>query len=230
MEASEQINASTLLVTLRSRDANQLIAFQPGQYAAISFFKGGRPTPARCFSIVSSPTEQEILQFSMRTRGPFTRGLSAAQIGDVVDVRGPFGCFVLDIARYTDVVLLAGRIGITPFMSVASFATSIQATKRIALLYSCTTQDDMHTSKTSPGANRRRTTSIELQAPGSFRFASHPDVIGKLLNVSLGGAACSMSQRLPNGMITEVTIALPNGENVSFVAMAVHSRKYILQK
>ncbi len=120
-----------------------MLAHQPGQYAAFSFSRKYRPTPARCFSIVSSPTEQGVLQFSMRVRGHFTRAVDGLQKGDIVKVRGPFGGFVLDASRDRDVVLLAGGIGITPFMSMVRYAASIHSTSKIALVYSCASQEDV---------------------------------------------------------------------------------------
>ncbi|USN96068.1 MAG: hypothetical protein H6797_03245 [Candidatus Nomurabacteria bacterium] len=142
VEDAEQITASTLLLSLKSKDKFPF-TFQPGQYAAISFSHNFRPTPARCFSIVSSPTQQETLQFSMRTRGRFTTALSKVKKGDIVKVRGPFGGFVFDAERDKDVVLLAGGIGITPFMSMVRFASTIHADCDIVLVYSCASQDDV---------------------------------------------------------------------------------------
>ncbi len=87
--AVDQITASTLLVTLQGDDDHPPLSFQPGQYAAISYIRKHRPSIARCFSIVSSPTQQGMLQFSMRTRGHFTHSLTGLKPGDAVQVRGP---------------------------------------------------------------------------------------------------------------------------------------------
>jgi ferredoxin-NADP reductase len=144
VEKNEPLTESTILLTLR-KDPNEqkLFSFQPGQYAAISFKRRRRPTPARCFSIVSSPTDQAILQFSMRTRGHFTSAVKNLMPNDEVKVRGPFGGFVYDTARDNNAVFLAGGIGITPFISMARFASQTQLANRITLLYSCQNQDDI---------------------------------------------------------------------------------------
>lgn len=143
VQSTEQITPSTLLITLKSDDVGSPFAFQPGQYAVINFYRHHRPSVVRCFSIVSSPTEQGLLQFSMRTKGHYTKALSRLQRGDMVDVRGPFGGFVLDTQQNSHVVLLAGGIGITPFMSMVRFAAVTNAKTNIELIYSCQNQDDI---------------------------------------------------------------------------------------
>lgn len=138
-----KITPSTLLLTLQRDEAERPIAFQPGQYAAIAYEKRGKLSHARCFSIVSSPTDQHLLQFSMRIRGRYTTALSNLQKGDLVDVSGPFGGFVFDVTRDKKAVFIAGGIGITPFMSMLRYLSTLDADNDISLLYSCATQDDI---------------------------------------------------------------------------------------
>lgn len=143
VQGVDQITPTTLLLTLKSKQDGSPFAFQPGQYAVINFYKKYRPSVVRCFSIVSSPTEQEILQFSMRTKGRFTKALTRLKPGDNVDVRGPYGGFVFSTERDSRAVFLAGGIGITPFMSMVRYAAVTQAPNKIDLIYSCQTQDDV---------------------------------------------------------------------------------------
>ncbi|MFA5003829.1 MAG: FAD-dependent oxidoreductase [Candidatus Saccharimonadales bacterium] len=143
VENLEQITPSTILLTLRINDGEPAFGYHSGQYAAIGFYKGGRPTPMRCFSIVTSPTQPGILQFSMRARGHFTRGLANLKQGDKVKVAGPYGGFVMTNPRDLETLFLAGGIGITPFMSMVRFAASEKLQNNIKLLYSCQSQDDI---------------------------------------------------------------------------------------
>lgn len=140
---STKITPSTLLLTLQRDDTERPIAFQPGQYAAISYEKRGKLSTARCFSIVSSPTDQHTLQFSMRVRGHFTTALSNLQKGDIVDVSGPYGGFVFDTSNDKKAIFMAGGIGITPFMSIMRYLSALHADNEVTLLYSCSTQDDV---------------------------------------------------------------------------------------
>ncbi|HET8991494.1 MAG TPA: FAD-dependent oxidoreductase [Candidatus Saccharimonadales bacterium] len=143
VEESTKITPSTLLLTLSRDESERPLAFQPGQYAAISYEKRGKPSAARCFSIVSSPTDQHTLQFSMRVRGRFTNAITKLKPGDIVDVYGPFGGFVFDMTSDKRAVFIAGGIGITPFMSILRYLRALNATNEVTLLYSCATQDDI---------------------------------------------------------------------------------------
>ncbi len=143
VKESTKITPSTLLLTLKRDEIERPIAFQPGQYAAISYEKRGKPSTARCFSIVSSPTDQHILQFSMRVRGRFTTALSNLQSGDLVQVSGPFGGFVFDTDNDKSAVFMAGGIGITPFMSMMRYLNALNSSNKVTLLYSCAAQDDV---------------------------------------------------------------------------------------
>ena len=139
----ERITPSTLLLTLHLKDGEAAFSHHAGQYAAISFTRHGRPTPMRCFSIVSAPYEENILQFSMRARGHFTKGIAELTPGSTVTVEGPFGGFVMTNPRDLKTIFLAGGIGITPFMSMVRQANEQSYQNEICLFYSCANQDDV---------------------------------------------------------------------------------------
>ncbi|HSX31017.1 MAG TPA: FAD-dependent oxidoreductase [Candidatus Saccharimonadales bacterium] len=124
-----------LVLTLAPKTVRDHMSFVPGQYAAISFWRSGRPTPMRCFSIASTSLSG-VLQFAMRVRGGFTHAVAELRAGDAVRVQGPFGDFTIDPEHDTRVVMLAGGIGITPFMSMLRDATERSARLPITLLYS----------------------------------------------------------------------------------------------
>lgn len=139
---NQKITPSTLLITLKNIEGRSFL-FEPGQYAAINGFRGKRPMPIRCFSIVSSPTENELLQFSMRIRGKFTHALANLKPGERVHVQGPYGGFVLGQNQHKKIVMLAGGIGITPFISMIRYAALLQTDTPMQLLYSVASQDDV---------------------------------------------------------------------------------------
>ena len=108
--------------------------FYGGQYAAFSFKRFGRRTPARCFSLASSPTDK-VVRLAMRISGKFTRAATHLKPGDTVYLQGPYGNFVLD-QDDTGIVMLACGIGITPFLSMIRLATSIKLNTPMTLVYS----------------------------------------------------------------------------------------------
>ena len=142
VERAEFLTPTVFGLRLVSAGGGKLLSFQPGQYAAISFVHRRRPTVVRCFSIASSPTEQNVLEFGIRVGGKFTKALTTIQPGTRVRVRGPFGNFVLDSMRHSRVVMLAGGIGITPFMSMLRFAAITGLTNDLKLVYSIRSATD----------------------------------------------------------------------------------------
>ncbi len=143
VETVEKNTPSTLLVTLKSDEPDHVFGFLPGQYVAMSFLRHGRSTPARCFSVVSSPTDPEHIQLSTRIKGRFTTALSKIQPGADVSIRGPYGSFVFDADKHHKLVMLAGGIGITPFISIIRYATRLHLPNKMVLLFSCQTDSDV---------------------------------------------------------------------------------------
>ncbi|HEX7483619.1 MAG TPA: FAD-binding oxidoreductase [Candidatus Saccharimonadales bacterium] len=138
-------NASptTAVYTLHNTDPDRPLPYQPGQYATMSFMRNGRPTPARCFSIASSPTEQHVLQFAMRIKGRYTQAVTKhVQPGDKLTIGGPFGSFIFNAERDRAAVFMAGGIGIAPFMSMIRYATRLGLDNEIVLLYGSRSQAD----------------------------------------------------------------------------------------
>ncbi len=142
--SNTQLTSSSNLITLEADEKDLGFNFKAGQYAAINFFGDDhRPTVARCFSIVSSPGDKGVLQFSMRNSGKFTRALTQIVKGDSVYVRGPFGGFTFDESSTQPAIFMAGGIGITPFISIIRNLTETKAANKVTLVYSCRNQDDV---------------------------------------------------------------------------------------
>src|SRR5665213_1716250 len=134
--SSQMSTESTLELFLHSNNKRlrRTLSYEPGQYAAISFMHNNRPTPARCFSITSSPTEQGLLQFGIRVHGNFTKTAMQSLIpGSKVIIEGPFGNFVFNAERDRSALMLAGGIGITPFISMLRYAARLQLPNDILL-------------------------------------------------------------------------------------------------
>jgi ferredoxin-NADP reductase len=87
------------------------------------------------FSIVSAPHERELVVATRMRDSAFKNALSRLPIGGAAEVDGPFGSLTLHNKRDRAAVLVAGGIGITPFMSMLRHAAHIAPQQRLVLLY-----------------------------------------------------------------------------------------------
>ncbi len=113
------------------------IEFKPGQYVSI-FLEGEKPAP---FSIVNSPVEKEIVELGVEIIGNVTKKMSEMIIGERVQIKGPFGRFV--VGEEKKFCMLAGGIGVTPFISMMRWVRDFETDKSSVLFYSCKTKDHM---------------------------------------------------------------------------------------
>jgi len=137
------IEKNILHLSLSPIKPGDRLIFLPGQYATISFTGyNGRPSPARCFSIVSAPGTP-LLEFAIRIQGQFTKTLSRLPAGEIISLQGPFGEFVINTRADKGIILLAGGIGITPFISMIRAASQAQFPVPLTLLFGCKNQEDI---------------------------------------------------------------------------------------
>jgi ferredoxin-NADP reductase len=88
------------------------------------------------FSIVAAPHETELM-FATRMRdSAFKRALATLPLGTELSIDGPFGSLTLHKKAERAAVLIAGGIGITPFMSMIRHAVHTRSSQPLALLYS----------------------------------------------------------------------------------------------
>ncbi|MBW4061975.1 FAD-dependent oxidoreductase [Candidatus Saccharibacteria bacterium] len=124
------------VVRLAPTSGNALTAFEPGQYVAVSYYRSGRPSPVRCFSLLSVANARGELELGMRTGGLFTTAFTKLAPGDMVSVQGPFGSFTAERNDPSPIVMFAGGIGITPFISMIRSAAAAGFPTPMRLIYS----------------------------------------------------------------------------------------------
>src|SRR6516162_8576873 len=96
----------------------------------------------RTFSIASAPFDPDLMIATRVRDTAFKRVLRNAAPGLEVKIEGPSGSFVLPRKAEKPVVLLAGGIGITPFLSMIRQATQDKAPHQIYLFYSNNRPED----------------------------------------------------------------------------------------
>ena len=89
----------------------------------------------RTFSLVSAPFESTLEVATRMRDSAFKRALKALPDGAGIKLEGPFGDLTLDDAA-RPAVLIAGGIGITPFMSMLRQAARDRSPHRLFLVYS----------------------------------------------------------------------------------------------
>ncbi len=127
------------VVTLEICDdqGREIFKFKPGQYVMVSFRnERGKMESRHSFSIASSPMDKHSFRLGIKVTGRFTGGLASLKAGDEVYVIGPYGKFVFREQVHHDLVMIAGGIGITPFISILNYAAEKKLSNKLSLMYS----------------------------------------------------------------------------------------------
>ncbi len=118
------------------------LEYKPGQYFFVTIKQDGKELTHH-FSFSSSPTQKEYFEFTKKiTDHEYSLALKNAKVGDWARIDAPYGKFTFE-GEYPKIVLLAGGIGITPFVSMCKNATDKHLDTKITLLYGCRSEADM---------------------------------------------------------------------------------------
>ncbi len=117
--------------------------YAPGQFLYIKFISKDVTTEWHPFTISSSPTD-DTLMVSIKASGDWTSTLDSVMPGDRVQLMAPYGTFNFERrTSNTDIVFIAGGIGITPFRSMLRYIADKKLPHTIHLLYGNQTRDDI---------------------------------------------------------------------------------------
>lgn len=146
---STTASARTASLTKREEMAERTMAFHFSKAADFQFRAGQtmdvtllNPPETdgegntRTFTIASAPFDPDLMITTRMRDTAFKRVLGNAPLGLEVKIEGPSGSFVLSRKAEKPAVLLAGGIGITPFLSIIRQAAHDQAPHQIYLFYS----------------------------------------------------------------------------------------------
>ena len=115
--------------------------FEPGQCAFVSL----PPVGEALFSITSSPTCTECLEFSIKRVGSVSAALHALTPGRELGLRGPYGNgFPVDDLKGNDLLFIGGGIGLAPLRSLINYCLAHRADYgKIDIVYGARTPDDL---------------------------------------------------------------------------------------
>ena len=114
----------------------------PGQCAMVSV----PGISEAMFSITSSPTQTEYMEFSIKKCGCLTDWLHSIEVGQQVTVRGPFGNgFPVESAlKGKNLTFIAGGIGLAPLRSVINYVRANRANYgKVTVVYGSRSKDDL---------------------------------------------------------------------------------------
>ncbi len=123
-------------------DGKKLFQHMPGQCAMVSV-----PGVGECmFSITSSPTNEEFMEFSIKKCGCVTEVLHAMEVGQQITVRGPYGKNfpVEEDFKGKDLLFIAGGIGLAPLRSVINYVRHYRSNYgKVVIVYGARSKDDL---------------------------------------------------------------------------------------
>ena len=123
-------------------DGKKPFAHIPGQCAMLSMPGIGEAL----FSITSSPTNEEYLEFSIKKCGCVTTWLHQIEPGQQVTLRGPYGNgFPVDTElKGKDLLIIAGGIGLAPVRSVINYVRANRANYgTLDIVYGSRSKEDL---------------------------------------------------------------------------------------
>ena len=98
------------------------------------------------FSITSSPTNEEFMEFSIKKCGCLTEVLHSLEVGQQVTVRGPYGKNfpVEGDFKGKDLLFIAGGIGLAPLRSVINYVRHYRKNYgKVVIVYGARSMDDL---------------------------------------------------------------------------------------
>jgi ferredoxin-NADP reductase len=146
----EKVADEVTTILLEGVDGGDLPDYQPGQHLTVRLDHEETGEPIiRCYSLVGSALLNGRKSYQIAVRfvpAPLNRPDLAdgkmskiinrrLRVGDFVDVRAPKGDFVPPTNSKRPIVLVAGGIGITPFLSYLETVAKLNVTHQIHLAY-----------------------------------------------------------------------------------------------
>jgi anaerobic selenocysteine-containing dehydrogenase/ferredoxin-NADP reductase len=137
--AVEQQTSDVVSVEFAAADGAALPAFRPGQFLTLAIDEQARSDNAvRSYSLSNaSATRQDRYRVSVKSMpgGAVSPGVAGLKVGQSLLAQAPAGRFLLPLENEFPVVLLAGGIGITPFMSYLETLAVRRSRPKVSLYY-----------------------------------------------------------------------------------------------
>jgi len=133
------------ILSLYLSPCENTMQYKPAQFIYISFDNPKIRKESHPFSVSSSP-DKDYLCISVKGLGDYTSRMSELRTGDKGEIWGPYGQFYEKFLCQTkkDAVLIAGGIGITPFLSMLQFEVDHPLNRKIYVYYCINNSDQAY--------------------------------------------------------------------------------------
>ncbi len=119
------------------------LSYKAGQFLFATIRTEGGKELSKPFSISSSPTEAEYVEFTKKlSDSEFSTALKALKVGDWARIDAPYGKFTFE-GEYDKICLLGGGIGITPFRSICRYCADKRLGTKVTLVYGNRSENDI---------------------------------------------------------------------------------------
>ncbi|MFL1416561.1 FAD-binding oxidoreductase [Pseudomonas fildesensis] len=144
----KQESAVITSFVLTANDGVSNLRFRPGQFLIVRLSLEGGVTALRNYSLSGDANAPSHLRISVkREPAPFDRPQlppgqgsnhlhDVVQVGDLLEIAGPTGTFVLDEESPRPVVLFSGGVGLTPMLSMLH-QLSTQSSRPVYFIHAC---------------------------------------------------------------------------------------------
>jgi ferredoxin-NADP reductase len=144
----ERVSRDVVMLALRPEKKMRLPDYLPGQYLNLRWRLASGDTAVRSYSLIGSAADDGRETYRIAIRRSLSPddaphlpdGLVSSDVherlrpGDKVDLRAPTGRFVLPMRSERPIVMVAGGIGITPFLSYLETLAVSAKTPRVHLV------------------------------------------------------------------------------------------------
>jgi NAD(P)H-flavin reductase len=158
----------TFTLELASKDRREEWPFAPGQFNMLYVFGVGEVP----ISISSDPAKSRTLAHTVRAVGSVTKAIRALGRGGDLGVRGPFGTsWPVEEAKGSDVVIVAGGIGIAPLRPALYYVLSERKDYgKVVLLYGARTPADLLYQREMEQWRGRSDLQVDITVDGALRW------------------------------------------------------------
>ncbi|GAC1392318.1 MAG: 2Fe-2S iron-sulfur cluster binding domain-containing protein [Ktedonobacteraceae bacterium] len=161
IEAIEPLTHDIRRLVLKLNDPNRRMKFSAGQYTSIRIPGGDE---YRAYSMANTPRTRDRLEFIIKVfpGGLFSSLLDGGfTIGQELEVKGPYGVFMLREKYESDIICIGGGSGMAPLWSLLNDMAERGINRKATYFYGARTQKDLF--------YLDRLQQLEGQLPG-FRF------------------------------------------------------------